>query len=114
MAKIIGLDKLNGKLKQIAAIDLSAAVLKGSLRVEREAKILVPVDTGLLRSSITHSVEGNKGMVGTSVEYAPKVELGIGQRPQPFLEPALRSQSDNIKRDIIEELERKLREVAAQ
>lgn len=87
---------------------------KACLAVEGAAKVLVPVDDGQLRQSISHEVNGIEGYVGTNVEYAPYVELGTGihakqggrqtpwiyrdskgefhktsgQRPQPFLKPA--------------------------
>ena len=45
---------------------------------EGYAKDDCPVDTGRLRNSIAHMVEGddNKVYVGTNVEYAPYVEYG--------------------------------------
>ncbi|QQS25153.1 MAG: HK97 gp10 family phage protein [Actinomycetota bacterium] len=52
------------------------------------------VDTGRLRSSITHEL-GAKGpvlvaRVGTNVTYAKHLELGTSKmRPRPFLRPAL-------------------------
>lgn len=67
---------------------------KAVISVERSAKRLCPVDTGRLRSSITHEL-GHQGTVlvgrvGTNVEYAPYVELGTRRmRAQPFLRPAL-------------------------
>lgn len=84
--------------------------------VERRAKQLAPKDTGALRRSITSKVEGNEGIVFTSLEYAPYIEYGTGlfavnggrtdvpwnyqddegnwhstsgQKPQPFMQPAL-------------------------
>jgi HK97 gp10 family phage protein len=65
-----------------------------SVRVERGAKRLCPVDTGRLRASITHSLErdsqGLVAKVGTNVDYAGYVELGTSRAPaQPFLRPAL-------------------------
>ena len=52
------------------------------LLVENQAKIDCPVDSGQLRSSITHSVDTSKneivGIVGTNIEYAPYVEYGTG------------------------------------
>lgn len=65
-----------------------------TVRVERRAKQLAPVDTGRLRSSVTHEMaeEGGDlvGRVGTDVDYAPHVELGTSRaRAQPFLRPAL-------------------------
>jgi len=109
---IKGVDSLNKKLGQIAKMNLGPIVGKAALRVERDAKILVPVDTGLLRSSITTNVEGNTAEVGTSIEYAAKVELGIGQRRQPFLTPALNQNRDQIKQDIIEGVNKELQRIA--
>ena len=117
MAEIINLDKLNYKLEILANLDISKALNKACLVVENEAKRLCPVDTGDLRNSITHEVDDGVGIVGTNKEYAPYVEYGtgifavegngrdtpwsyqddegnwhttIGQKPQPFLEPAAR------------------------
>ncbi|MGK2948989.1 MAG: HK97-gp10 family putative phage morphogenesis protein [Acidimicrobiales bacterium] len=70
------------------------AVLRTSLQVERRAKQGAPVDTGRLRSSVTHAVEkrGREivGVVGTNVVYAPYVELGTSRtQAKPFLRSAL-------------------------
>lgn len=45
---------------------------------EGYAKDECPVDTGRLRNSIAHAVDGdeNKVYIGTNVEYAPYVEYG--------------------------------------
>lgn len=69
-------------------------LLRRALRVERRAKLLAPVDTGRLRSSITHELavdtQGLFALVGSSVEYAAFVELGTRyNRGQPYLRPAL-------------------------
>lgn len=83
------------------------AVLKSCVDVEREAKELVSdgreresepgkpprVDTGRLRSSITHRVKesGDKvvGEVGTNVEYATDLEFGSSHNwVHPFMGPA--------------------------
>ena len=56
---------------------------------------------GNLRSSITHKVIGNEeAHIGTNVEYAPNVELGIGQAPQPYLRPALDNNKSRIEKMI--------------
>lgn len=74
--------------------------------------------------------------MGTNVEYAPYVEFGtgiyaakgdgrkdkwgyegadgtfhttVGQRPQPFLNPAMESNKDNIKQDIINAIKEELK-----
>lgn len=62
--------------------------------VETAAKRLCPVDTGNLRSSITHVLgvdgQGLYADIGTNVEYAPFVEFGTRyMAAQPFLVPAL-------------------------
>ena len=74
---------------------------KACLLVERNAKQLCPVDTGRLRSSITHEVEGTTGRVGSNVEYCRAVELGsedpqYRRAPQPFLRPALHKNEKKI------------------
>lgn len=41
---------------------------------EADVKILVPVDTGRLRSSISHEARDKEVVIGTNVEYAKYVE----------------------------------------
>ena len=110
--KITGIHKLQAKVAALKLIGLEKALAKGALRVERTAKLIVPVDTGKLRTSITYSIEGNKAIVGTSLEYAAKVELGIGQRRQPYLTPALNMNREQIKQDIINEMNRQMEAIA--
>lgn len=105
---------------RIEVIDAKNEQIKAALEdiggmMERYAKLLAPVDTGRLRNSIGHEVEGNTVAVGTDVEYAPYLEFGTGQfaegggratpwryqddkgewhttsgsRPQPFLRPSI-------------------------
>lgn len=69
-------------------------VTRATIKVESAAKRRCPVDTGRLRSSITHQVgqdgKGVVGVVGTDVDYAPYVEMGTSRMgAQPFLRPAL-------------------------
>ena len=72
-------------------------VQRRSIKVERAAKRLCPVDTGRLRSSITRGEVERDGDslsvdIGTNVEYAPYVEFGTSRRrAQPFLRPALKA-----------------------
>ena len=84
------------------------AILTAAILVERDAKKYVPVETGRLRSSITHKPTEFKGavdaIVGTNVEYAPYVERGylFGKVPRkagkrmPWLYPALAENSKYI------------------
>lgn len=133
MATIENLDRLLSKLNKLANLNVSEPLTKACLLVENAAKLNAPVDKGQLRQSITHEIDGNIGVVGTNVEYAPYVEFGtgiyaaagngrqdrwsyqdaegnwhstIGQQPQPFLEPALesnRKEIDKIFKDFLKE-----------
>lgn len=104
----------------LAAEELAAACLRAleecGLTAEEYAKLLCPVDTGNLRNSIAHQVDGDELAVyiGSNAEYAAYVELGTGkyyeggrktpwlyqdengnwhltygQRAQPYLKPAV-------------------------
>ena len=57
---------------------------------EDRAKVYAPVDTGRLRNSIKHHLQGNDTVVtGTNVEYAIYQEFGTSkQSGTPFLRPA--------------------------
>ena len=128
MAQILNLDRLLSKFDNLQNIDLEIPLTKACLLVEGDAKKRCPVDTGQLRQSITYEVKGNTGVIGTNVEYAPYVEYGtgiyavggngrqtpwsfqdaegnwhrtVGQHPQPFLEPALLENENDIL-DLIE------------
>ena len=73
---------------------LGQHLLRVAIRVEKRAKYMSPVDTGRLRSSITHALFREDGElvahIGTNVEYALFVELGTSRMSaQPFLRPAL-------------------------
>ena len=71
---------------------------KIGLTAEGYAKSNAPVDTGRLRNSITHEVDGNGVYIGSNVEYAPYVELGTSkQKAQPFLKPAATEHSGTYK-----------------
>ena len=81
------------------------ALEKVGMFVESEAQENAPVDTGRLRNSITHEVEGRFAVIGTPVEYAPHVELGTSRsRAQPYLRPAIEENRDTIKKIITDEL----------
>jgi HK97 gp10 family phage protein len=81
-------------------VALCKALQRIVLLIEREAKILCPVDTGRLRSSITTWVDakglhgrvtaGGTAFDGTNVYYAIFVEQGTWKmEAQPYLIPAL-------------------------
>jgi HK97 gp10 family phage protein len=98
-------DKAIQGMEQAVSLALEAS----ALLVEGQAKALAPVDTGNLRNSITHEVEGQEAKVGTNVEYAPYVELGtVKMAAQPYLNPALEQNKGNIKRIFADAIQRGL------
>ena len=115
------LDSLENELPNL----LEKALEKACLIVENSAKENCPVDSGQLRQSIKHEVDGLTGEIGTNVEYAPYIEIGTGiystqgngrqtpwkyqdakgqwhttkgMKAQPFLKPALESNFGQIAR----------------
>lgn len=84
MATIKNTDRLLQRLNNIANSDIKSTMSKATILVQNQAKLLVPVDTGNLRSSIHQEIKEDtkniQGRVFTNVEYAPYVEFGTGQR----------------------------------
>lgn len=70
---------------------------------ERYAKEDCPVDTGRLRSSISHAViDDSYAIIGTNVEYAPYQEMGTikmnaANNGRGFLRPAATGHNDEYK-----------------
>lgn len=87
MASVEGLDKLlatlsglGGNIKESSRKGLE----RGAKKIQKNAKLLAPVDTGHLRNSIKTksetTQEGAEAQVYTNLEYAPYVEFGTGQK----------------------------------
>ena len=130
--KFEGLDEILYKLDKISSnANIEEALGTCCAIVAKSAKQKAPKDTGALRRSITSKVEGNQGIVFTPLEYAPYVEYGTGlfaesggrkdvpwnyqddegkwhstsgQKPQPFMRPALEENKQLIKQILKEEL----------
>ena len=114
--------QIAANIDKVAQVDLplklAQGIEKACLVIERSAKASAPVKTGNLRSSITHRVNqfGLEGVVGSTIDYAPYVEIGtgvyssmgggrkggwvyydaagerhftMGSHPHPFLKPAM-------------------------
>ena len=74
-----------------AATAADRALEKMGGTAETYAKRKCPVKTGVLKGSITHkrsTSEKNTMLVGTTVKYAPYVELGHDQEPGRYV-PAI-------------------------
>ncbi len=83
---------LNGIPERLLA-DVRQHVGETAYKIEADAKLLCPVDTGRLSQSIHTSFDlANQGYiakVGTNVEYCEAVEFGtIYQHSQPYMIPA--------------------------
>ena len=69
------------------------------LAAEGHAKKETPVDTGRLRNSIAHAVEGDAAFIGTNVEYAVFVEAGArGRKGVHMLQRAATEHTDEYKK----------------
>lgn len=95
----------NSELMIRAAYSQVQAALKAvALSAEKYAKHDCPVDTGRLRSSITHAVDADTAYIGTNVEYATYVEMGTKYMDaRPFLKPAIENHIDEYKQ-MVEEI----------
>jgi HK97 gp10 family phage protein len=74
-------------------------VALSALKIEKDAKLAVVVDTGRLRSSIAVDFKDNGlgAEVGTNVKYAPYVEFGTSKMSaKPFLFPAAEAERQNF------------------
>lgn len=111
---------------------LERALTRACLIVERAAKQKAPKDKGDLQRSITSKVVDGQGIVYTPLEYAPYVEYGTGlfaeeggrtdvpwayydeetgelirtsgQKPQPYMRPALDENREDVLRVLREGL----------
>ena len=84
--EVKGIEELQEKMSQVVK-DLGGAPAINAMRdctlkVQRDAKIFAPVDTGRLRASIMPEVKTHtetiEGVVGSNVIYSPYQELGTG------------------------------------
>lgn len=92
------------EIKQAAQQAIMVALEAVGMVAEGYAKRKCPVDTGLLRNSITHTTDTADlaAYIGTNVEYAPYVEYGTRKtKAQPFLKPAANDHQGEY-RDIFE------------
>lgn len=85
----------------IGSAELRNVFLMLALRVEREARLRAPVDTGRLRNSITHRIVGTGyaivAEIGTDVEYAVYQEFGTAHTPATrFLGSALQAVAQQL------------------
>jgi HK97 gp10 family phage protein len=85
----------------------SKVLRRSALAIERDAKVMVPVDTGFLKNSITTDLEGDGRFMGMAAEIGPTanyggyVEYGTSRMsPQPYMGPAFDKNKDGFERGI--------------
>lgn len=123
MIEFEGLEEVLNSIDSLANLEeLQSALGKACAVVEASAKQKAPKDTGALARSITSKIEDTEGIIFTPLEYAPYVEYGTGlfaeeggrstpwvykddkgewhrtsgQKPQPFMRPALEENREKI------------------
>ena len=123
MIKFEGLEEVLNSIDSLADLEgLQSALGKACAVVEASAKQKAPKDTGALARSITSKIEDTEGIIFTPLEYAPYVEYGTGlfaeeggrntpwtykddkgewhrtsgQKPHPFMRPALEENREKI------------------
>lgn len=123
MIKFEGIEEVLDSIDSLADLEgLQSALGKACAVVEASAKQKAPKDTGALARSITSKIEDTEGIIFTPLEYAPYVEYGTGlfaeeggrntpwtykddkgewhrtsgQKPHPFMRPALEENREKI------------------
>jgi len=113
--KMYGDKELLAGLKKLAITSmagLNRAVTSTCMSIEKDAKTKAPVDTGRLKSSITHKVDQTgahsiSGQVGTNVFYAIYQEFGTTRmKAHPYLLPAFYENKGFFVRQIENELKK--------
>lgn len=127
-AEIEGVEELRGKLRGLTQ-KMQRGALRNAFRgagriVEREAKTLVPVESGDLKDAIGTSVSATNTAVkvdvgvrkrqpGAPARYGRLVELGTAHSaPQPFLRPALDNKGDEAVASIARALKPEIEKAA--
>lgn len=87
MSSVKGLDELLATLSGLGGdvkTSCKKSLERGAKKIQKNAKLLTPVDEGHLRNSIKTKSEitqdGANAQVYTNMEYALYVEFGTGQR----------------------------------
>lgn len=102
--KIVGMEKLQKKLKQnVRMDDVKRVVRHNGAEMQAKAQRNAPVDTGYLKRSIGLEITdgGMTAEVEPTADYAPYVELGTRfMEAQPYLGPAFNEQKEKFKKDM--------------
>lgn len=104
--KVEGLKELQRKLGR--KVNLQPVLQEVGVEAQRQAQLRSPVDSGIMRRSITFNVSGKKLTVTSPMGYSGFVEYGTRyQVAQPFFRPGVEAAS--LKLETL--LKERLREV---
>lgn len=102
--KINGISNLQKKLrKNVTLEDVKHIVKSNTSSMNSKMQKLAPVDTGIMKRSITSEVKngGLNGKSGPHTNYASYVEYGTRfQNAQPFVKPAFNIQKKVFTNDL--------------
>lgn len=102
--KVVGLEKLQKKLKQnVRMEDVKKVVGHNGAEMQAKAQQKAPVDTGYLKRSIgiEFTDRGMSAEVEPKADYGAYVELGTRfMEAQPYLGPAFNEQKEKFKKDM--------------
>lgn len=102
--------RLIDKLGKASIVKVDEVLSEYTLRVQRNAKSLAPVDTGVLRSSIKGNAKDHE--VKTKTKYAVHQEFGTSRmKAQPFMRPALKKEEKNLTKDIKKHITKELKKL---
>src|SRR3990167_1238712 len=77
--------------------NLSIAIVKSAFTVERESKLVTPVDTGRLRASIDTMIKPLMAIIAPHTNYAIFVHEGTRfMKGRPFMETGVRTAEGRI------------------
>ena len=88
-------DKIDTRLKNIIG--------ETGLKIHGDTVRSAPVKTGSLKTSYQvdlSNIDKDEASVYTEIEYAPNVEYGFGQRPQPHFNPAIEKHQERFYRAV--------------
>jgi len=92
-------------VKKMTDEAIGRALEKVGMTAESYAKMNAPVDTGRLRNSIAHEVDGSTVYIGSNVEYAVTQEVGTSKvAGKLYLTRAVRDHIEEYKAIIEEEV----------
>jgi HK97 gp10 family phage protein len=102
--------KLQAQLTALQRTDYNDCVPVGVAIIIKEARRIVPVDTGFLRDHIEMRKSKDETTILVDAPYAGDVEFGTSKmEAQPYLRPAIDTKSKEAELAIAKEVDKKIR-----